>query len=188
MNPPVVRRIPIDNYRARTDEVSGALIHSMSERILANGEEIYATDFLDEMGLSVHAMITPDGTVIECVPPEYVAFHAGVSRFNGERWLNRSFLGCEFLVAGVHDWTSFVVAITENAPYTDAQYRSGGWLYASWMLRFPQISLPRIVAHSSVSGDDVRGAGKGKIDPGPAFDRRKFDEWLGRWVAELTSN
>ena len=182
-----MRQKPIENFRPRRAPVSGAIIHSMSERVLVEGEALYATDYLDEMGLSVHAMITPDGTVLECVPPEYVAFHAGVSAYDGERFLNATFLGCEFLVAGTHDWPSFKVAITENQPYTEAQYEAGGWLYASWMLRFPRLTLPRVVYHSRVSGDAVRGPGKGKLDPGPAFNRGRFEQCLSRWLAELAA-
>jgi len=32
----------------------------------------------------------------------------------------------------------------------------------------------RVVRHSDVSGDDVRGVGKGKTDPGSAFDWDRF--------------
>jgi len=32
------------------------------------------------------------------------------------------------------------------------------------------IPVNRVVRHSDVSGDDVRGKGKGKTDPGSAFD------------------
>ena len=36
----------------------------------------------------------------------------------------------------------------------------------------------KVVRHSDVSGDDVRGKGKGKTDPGSAFDWDKFQAAL----------
>ena len=43
-----------------------------------------------------------------------------------------------------------------------------------------QFNIPasRVVRHSDVSGDHVRGKGKGKIDPGSAFDWRAFQRAL----------
>jgi N-acetyl-anhydromuramyl-L-alanine amidase AmpD len=35
-----------------------------------------------------------------------------------------------------------------------------------------------VVRHSDVSGDDVRGKGKGKTDPGSAFDWDRFKQQL----------
>lgn len=40
------------------------------------------------------------------------------------------------------------------------------------------IPTNRVVRHSDVSGDHVRGKGKGKTDPGPAFDWDKFQKAL----------
>ena len=43
-----------------------------------------------------------------------------------------------------------------------------------------QYNIPAtaVVRHSDVSGDDVRGKGKGKTDPGSAFDWKKFKQKL----------
>jgi len=40
------------------------------------------------------------------------------------------------------------------------------------------IPADAVVRHSDVSGDDVRGAGKGKTDPGSAFDWAAFQAAL----------
>ena len=40
------------------------------------------------------------------------------------------------------------------------------------------IPKSNVVRHSDVSGDKVRGKGKGKIDPGTAFDWGEFLENL----------
>jgi N-acetyl-anhydromuramyl-L-alanine amidase AmpD len=41
-----------------------------------------------------------------------------------------------------------------------------------------KIPASRVVRHSDVSGDHVRGKGKGKTDPGSAFDWDKFQKQL----------
>ena len=38
------------------------------------------------------------------------------------------------------------------------------------------IPASRVVRHSDVSGDHVRGKGKGKTDPGSAFDWKAFQK------------
>ena len=40
------------------------------------------------------------------------------------------------------------------------------------------ISIQNIVRHSDCSGDHVRGKGKGKTDPGSAFDWERFKQLL----------
>ena len=40
------------------------------------------------------------------------------------------------------------------------------------------IPASRVVRHSDVSGDHVRGKGKGKIDPGKAFNWKAFQKAL----------
>ena len=37
-----------------------------------------------------------------------------------------------------------------------------------------KIPLENVVRHSDCSGDHVRGAGKGKTDPGTAWDHESF--------------
>ena len=48
-------------------------------------------------------------------------------------------------------------------------------LTKSWMNQF-QIPKEDVVRHSDVSGDSVRGDGKGKVDPGNGFDWKRFIE------------
>ena len=40
------------------------------------------------------------------------------------------------------------------------------------------IPASRVVRHSDVSGDHVRGKGKGKTDPGKAFNWKAFQKAL----------
>lgn len=181
LRPPRVRHVPITWHARRVQPVQGALVHSMAAAITADGQTYDAPAWLQHTGVSVHAMIQPDGTLLRCVDETEEAFHAGQSVFapTGEAWLNRSFLGCEFLVAGVRNWTEFVAAIAEPTAYTAAQYETGGFLYASWMARY---AIPRdhIVGHSDVSGPTVRS--DPKPDPGAGFAWEAFWAAVDRWL------
>lgn len=172
-------RLPVQTvkqryHKARPGDVTvdGALVHSMGEYVVLDGKPLWAPELLNACGVSAHAFIAPDGTIHAGVSVERVAFHAGQSRFEGREWLNNTFLGAEFLVAGKHTWKTFTRAIREDV-YTEAQYAAGGALYAAWAQTFG-IPRDRIVGHSAVSGDDVRGPGQGKPDPGPGFDWNRF--------------
>ena len=46
-----------------------------------------------------------------------------------------------------------------------------------WMDKY-NIPVENIIRHSDCSGDHVRGEGKGKTDPGSAFDWKRFKQLL----------
>lgn len=177
---------PLSAHRSRPAEVkvTGAIVHSMGERIRFEGELLEAPVLLERQRLSVQALISQAGEIVSCCGVDRIAYHAGISEWEGERDLNRTFLGAEWLVAGDHDYPSFLKAITLPGCYSEAQYRAGGWLYASWALAFG-FGFDRILAHSQVSSDAVKGEGKGKRDPGPGFDWFAFRAWFDRWRDEL---
>jgi N-acetyl-anhydromuramyl-L-alanine amidase AmpD len=187
-------RIPIAifrgrNYgRQRTSEewILGMLVHSMGEWVVGgDGQRHYAPEFLDTLRLSVHAMITPGGMVIQVAPDDRITWHAGVSKFEGKTNLNKYFLGCEFLVKGTHTYGSFLRAIDQPGCYTEQQYRAGGYWYAKRALANLAVTPDSIVGHSTVSSDAVRGAGKGKRDPGAGFDWDRFWEWFNWFYDRL---
>jgi len=162
----------------------------MSEIIKRPGMDIGCTDWIEGLGYSVHRYILPDGQVNVGLADHLGAHHAGESMVElddrDEWWLNKSTLGAEFVVAGTHDYSSFLTKI-RGAPgeaYTDEQYFSGGYVYAGWGLEYG-FGFEQIWPHSLVSGDLVRGPGKGKRDPGVAFDWMKFENWFDRWTAKL---
>jgi N-acetyl-anhydromuramyl-L-alanine amidase AmpD len=154
--------------------------------IQSKGQYIPAWDFLDEspqvtgVALSAHRLICPDGEVIRCVPDDHRANHAGHSKFGALENLNRTFLGAEFLLPG--DWTygEFIIEMGRgNVGFTDEQYEAGGELYAQWM-KDHDFDRPRVVTHAQVAGDDVRGEGRGKRDPGVGFNQGKLTNAIAR--------
>ena len=187
LNVPMVLTDPIRHYRDRGKKpVTLAVIHCMAERITHEEEKkIYeAPAWLRKLGLSVHAMIRPDGTVIECVPPDKMAWHA--------KGFNTVSLGCEILIAAPenqgHSYESFLLAIgidpitnkpldpLPGSPYCEEQYKSAGWWFASALSR---------QAGTDRSPADFQGhedlSPKRKFDPGPLWDWKKFHYWFDRF-------
>jgi len=149
--------------------VDTIIIHAMSEYVVSEGRTIFSMDFLNEIQLGCHYFIAPDGLTIKGVAPNFRTPHVGRSEYLGRKWLNETSVGIEFLVQGINTYTEFVQALLIGDPFTDEQYKAGGELIARLKKNFPSI-LARIVGHMNVSGDDVRGDGRGKVDPGQHFN------------------
>ncbi len=155
------------NYRKRKKPVHGLVVHSMGEYV--NGT--YAPHFLEDIGLSCHYFITPNGRLLETLSENKVAFHAGVSEWNGETNLNETFLGVELLIEGDHDWKSHIEAMKDPKSFTDAHYQALVDLTCDLRKQF-DIPFKNIVRHSDVSGPEVRR--DFKRDVGEAFDWERF--------------
>ena len=155
----------------------GIIVHSMSEYLMWKGKKLYAKDFLKELGLSVHGFIKPDGKYDKMISSPAKAFHAGKSLHEGVSGLNSHYLGIELLVPGVNDYGSFSKKINQKGTYTQAQFNTTVEVFKYWMKQY-NIPASRVVRHSDVSGDHVRGKGKGKTDPGSAFDWKAFQKAL----------
>lgn len=155
----------------------GIILHSMAEYLVYNGKKMYAKEFLKELKLSVHGFIKPNGEYDKMVETPGKAFHAGKSLHEGVSGLNSHYLGVELLVPGQHDFGSFSKAINTPGTYTQEQFDTTVKVFKFWMDKY-NIPASRVVRHSDVSGDHVRGRGKGKTDPGSAFDWEAFQAAL----------
>jgi len=151
----------------------GIIVHSMAEYLKMPEGPMKAHDFLKTLKLSVHGFIHPDGTYEKMVSSPGKAFHAGKSEWNGLQHLNSHYLGFELLVQGEHDFGTFSKAIEEEGTYTEEQFKTSVETVKWWMNEY-DIPADNVVRHSDCSGDDVRGKGKGKTDPGSAFDWERF--------------
>lgn len=158
-------------------EPKGIIVHSMAEYLKTPEGPMRAHDFLNSVKLSVHGFIHPDGEYEKMVETPGKALHAGKSEWAGLSGLNSHFLGFELLVPGEHDFGTFSKAIETEGTYTDAQMNTAIEVCKWWMKEY-NIPIENVVRHSDCSGDDVRGAGQGKTDPGSAFDWDKFKEGL----------
>ena len=155
----------------------GIIIHSMAEYLKMDNGPMGAHDFLKSVKLSVHGFIHPDGKYEKMVETPGKAFHAGQSLHEGLENLNSHYLGFELLVPGEHDFGTFSKAIETPGTYTKEQFDTAVEVCKWWMKEY-NIPASRVVRHSDVSGDDVRGKGKGKTDPGSAFDWEAFQAAL----------
>lgn len=155
----------------------GIIVHSMGEYIKMPVGVLGAHEFLNSVKLSVHGFIHPDGEYEKMIESPNKAAHAGQSKWGDLEHLNSHFLGFELLVKGEHDYGTFSKAIETEGTYTDEQFKTAVDVCKWWMKEY-NIPIENVVRHSDCSGDDVRGEGKGKTDPGSAFPWEKFKEAL----------
>lgn len=107
-----------------------------------------------QMRVSAHCLIKRDGEIIQFVPFDKRAWHAGFSSFQGIERCNDYSIGIEMEGA-------------DHIPYTSAQYESLQLVTKSLMHTYPDISLGRIVGHNDIA------PGR-KTDPGFAFDWARY--------------
>lgn len=114
------------------------------------------SSFSDLAGLrvSAHCFIKRCGEVIQYVPFEKRAWHAGRSCFAGQQNCNDFSIGIE-------------LEGTDTTNYTDGQYQSLAALAYVIMQRYPKITASNIVGHCDIA------PGR-KTDPGASFNWRKF--------------
>ena len=92
------------------------IVHAMSEYLLHEGKWIHASEFLEKIGLSAHALVTPHNGVMLCRNFNEGAYHA--------KGFTKDSLGIEFLIEGNHTYSAFLKAMKK--PYlTESQYENG---------------------------------------------------------------
>ena len=152
---------PNQDERPPGTEISLLVVHSISlppgefggdaiERLFTNRLDPAAHPYFREIAglrVSSHFLIRRDGELVQFVPPERRAWHAGVSSWRGRERCNDFSIGVE-------------LEGTEEGDFTDAQYLRLIELVQSLKATLP---LRDIAAHSDVA------PGR-KTDPGPRFD------------------
>ena len=115
--------------------------------------------------VSAHYLIDEDGDVVQLVPEERRAWHAGVSSWAGRSHLNDCSIGIELVNPG-HEWG--------YQSFTEAQYDACIALCRAILGRWP-IPRRRVLGHSDV-------APARKQDPGELFDwGRLAAAGIGLW-------
>lgn len=141
-------------------EFGGPYIDQFFTNCLAEHEHEYFSEIAGLL-VSAHFLIRRDGELVQYVPLQRRAWHAGESCFERREACNDFSVGIE--LEGVDD---------KN--YEGIQYSKLAALITALLNAYPSLSSDRIVGHSDVS------PGR-KTDPGPAFDWGYF----GRLLREL---
>src|SRR5258705_12284509 len=160
-----VVKSPNQDERPVGAEISLLLLHSISlppgeyggdaiERLFTNRLDPDAHPYFRDIAgrrVSSHFLRRRDGELLQFVPVERRAWHAGVSSWRGRERCNDFSIGVE--LEGIDD-----------GDYADAQYQRLAVLVRSLRRQFP---VRDIAAHSDIA------PGR-KTDPGPGFDWRRL--------------
>jgi len=130
-------------------EYGGTYIQSLFTNCLDWSAHPYFGE-IEGMQVSAHLLLRRDGEVVQFVPFQRRAWHAGESCFRGDSCCNDFSIGIE-------------LEGTDESPYEDVQYDCLIAVLAAIMAAYPAIELRRIAGHCDVA------PGR-KTDPGPAFD------------------
>ncbi|ATC56645.1 1,6-anhydro-N-acetylmuramyl-L-alanine amidase AmpD [Vibrio anguillarum] len=164
------RRVPSPFYDQRSDaqDISLLVVHNIS---LPPGQfggpyiEQFFTGTLDpnqhpffqtihQMRVSAHCLIRREGEVVQFVPFNARAWHAGQSSFAGRAKCNDYSIGIE-------------LEGSDETAYTPAQYQALATLTCALQRRYPFITNQRITGHQYIA--PLR-----KTDPGLVFDWRCY--------------
>ena len=153
-------KIPLLSHGASHQTPNKIIIHAMGEFIGAPGWKNHAVQYLARVGLSAHAIIAPDGENYRCRKDNQGAYHA--------LGHNTDTLGLEFLVSGVHTYSTFLNTI--RTPYiTTQQYEVGVEQVKFWIKHW---GITEVLRHSDISPER-------KVDPGDGFPWVMFKKDIG---------
>lgn len=113
---------------------------------------------IEQLRVSAHLYIKRTGQVIQFVPLNKRAWHAGVSEFNGRQRCNDFSIGIE-------------LQGTDILPYTDLQYAALEQVSKQIQILYPDIVIDNIVGHCDIA------PGR-KTDPGVSFDWTRYKSRL----------
>ncbi|WP_439599197.1 N-acetylmuramoyl-L-alanine amidase [Falsiroseomonas sp.] len=160
----------------------------------AGGSALNSVRAIRDRGLSAHFFVDRDGAIIQTVPCNRLAYHAGPSHWRGHDGLNSCAIGIEIANLGWLDrkeaggWTrggltrvlpeaEVVVAAHKNGgrsmgweAYPEAQLKAVAALTEAIRKAYP--SIQEVVGHDDIS------PGR-KQDPGPAFPLARFQHLGG---------
>ncbi len=111
-----------------------------------------------QLKVSAHLLIRRDGSIIQFVPFEKRAWHAGVSEFTGRTQVNDFSIGIE-------------MEGSDFCPYEERQYQALISVTRALRLVYPGITPERIVGHNQI-------APQRKTDPGPYFNWTRYRQLI----------
>lgn len=163
---------PNFNNRPEEKNISLIVVHSISLPPKEYGGNYVESFFLNklcisdheyfkrikDLKVSPHLYIKRDGGLIQFVPFNKRAWHAGVSSFLGRENCNDYSIGIE-------------LEGSDDSKFEDQQYHSLLTLIRLLIKTYPNLTKEKLVGHSDIS------PGR-KTDPGPMFEWRKLKDNL----------
>ena len=140
---------------------TGAVEALFTNRLAADAHPCFQD--VARLRVSSHLYIDRAGGLVQFVPLERRAWHAGDSRFAGRARCNDFSLGIELEGA-------------DDIPYAPAQYRTLRRVLTGLRRAWPVLGPGRVVGHSQIA------PGR-KTDPGAAFDWARVGAWLAEPAA-----
>jgi AmpD protein len=145
-----VRLLVIHNISLPPGRFAGSAVERLFTNRLDCDEHPYY-QALRGLRVSAHFLIRRRGELLQFVPADLRAWHAGTSSWRGRERCNDFSIGVE-------------LEGSDRQPYTAVQYRRLAWLTRALCARYP---LRSIAGHSDIA------PGR-KSDPGPAFDWARY--------------
>lgn len=148
-DPARISLIVIHNISLPAGHFGGPYIEALFRNEL---DPMVHADFaeLQDLRVSSHLLLRRDGAMIQFVPFDRRAWHAGESTYEG--------------VSGCNDYSVGIeLEGTDDTPYNSRQYRELAAVCRLLIDHYPLMNETRIVGHSDIA------PGR-KSDPGPAFD------------------
>ena len=143
----------IHNISLPPGEYGGRWIEDLFSNCLDPQAHPYFAEIAD-LRVSAHALVRRDGAIVQFVPFDKKAWHAGRSSY-----------------AGVSDCNDFSIGVElegcDTEMFTDAQYETLTQLTRCLLLAYPSLTPKHIAGHSDIA------PGR-KTDPGPCFDWNRY--------------
>lgn len=147
----------IHNISLPPGQFGGPFIEELFCNNLNPQDHVYFKDIY-QLRVSAHLLIRRSGEVIQFVPFNRRAWHAGQSCYRGRSRCNDFSIGVE-------------LEGTDQLTFTDVQYTELGKITLSLMASYPSLTIDRICGHQHIAPER-------KTDPGPCFDWRRYFERL----------
>ena len=155
--PSDISLLVIHNISLPPGEFGGHFIEDFFQGQLTSTCHPYFDEIRD-MRVSAHCLIKRDGSIVQFVPFDKRAWHAGVSKFGDREQCNDFSIGIE-------------LEGTDEFPYTYFQYKALTLVTLALMENYPKLKIDRIVGHEHIA------PGR-KADPGIAFSWERYREYL----------
>lgn len=150
--------VVLHNISLPPGEFGGPWIEALFTNRLPADEHPYFAE-IEGLEVSSHLLIRRDGGLVQFVPFNRRAWHAGESRYQGRERCNDFSIGIE-------------LEGTDELPYEAVQYQKLVDVLKALFVAYPSLSPEHLTGHEHIA------PGR-KTDPGPAFDW----DWLRHELA-----